>query len=167
MITGRERKGCGILPFDSMFSSDHMTLYVDFDVATLFGHPSIGTENAAVIYLQLDNPRLIDTYECVICKQFDNHNVEGRVSKLYETITGEWNNNDEFKFNKIDRDITRAMECTVNICHCYQYRKHPWSDQFKRATYHIQYWIKLQEIERHLRNADDTTIFTNHRQDMN
>jgi hypothetical protein len=32
-------KGCGVLPFESMFSSDHRSLYVDFDVATICGHP--------------------------------------------------------------------------------------------------------------------------------
>jgi hypothetical protein len=26
---------CGILPFDSMFPSDHIPLYVDFNIATL------------------------------------------------------------------------------------------------------------------------------------
>jgi hypothetical protein len=51
---------CGILPFDSVFPSDHRPLYVDFNIATLFGHPAIGTEKADVRDLQLDNPRLID-----------------------------------------------------------------------------------------------------------
>jgi hypothetical protein len=44
----RNVKGCGILSFDSMLPSEHIPLYVDFDVATLFGHPSIGTEKAAL-----------------------------------------------------------------------------------------------------------------------
>jgi hypothetical protein len=55
----RNVKGCRILPFDSIFSSNHMPLYVDFDVTTIFGHPSIGTEKEALHNLQLDNPRLI------------------------------------------------------------------------------------------------------------
>jgi hypothetical protein len=29
-------KGCGILKFDSMFLSDHIPIYVDFDISTLF-----------------------------------------------------------------------------------------------------------------------------------
>jgi hypothetical protein len=115
-----------------MFSSDHITLYVDFDVATLlFGHPFIITEKAALIYLQLDNPHTIYACKSALCKQFGNHNVEGRGTKLYETNTGEWNKNDEFHFNKIYRDIRRAMECVVNRCRCFQDRKHPWSGQFK------------------------------------
>jgi hypothetical protein len=120
-----------------MFLSDQRPLYVDFDVATLFGHPSIGTDKTALRDLQLNNPHLIDAYEFTLCKQFDNHNVEGRVTTLYETNTGEWNSNDEFNFNKIDRGITKEMECAVNKCRCSQYRKHPWSEQFKRATCHI------------------------------
>jgi hypothetical protein len=39
---------CGILPFDSVFPIDHIPLYVDFNIATLFGHPAIGTKKAAL-----------------------------------------------------------------------------------------------------------------------
>jgi hypothetical protein len=39
--------------------SDHRPLYVDFDVASLFGHPIICTERAALWDLQLDNLWLI------------------------------------------------------------------------------------------------------------
>jgi hypothetical protein len=59
----------------------------------------------------------------------------------------------------VDRDIKSAMKFTVNNCRCSQYRKHPWSEQFKRATYHIRYWRKLREIARQLRNVDDTKYF--------
>jgi endonuclease/exonuclease/phosphatase (EEP) superfamily protein YafD len=38
---------CGILPFDSIFASDHRPLFVDFNVFTLFGHPAFSTEIAA------------------------------------------------------------------------------------------------------------------------
>jgi hypothetical protein len=81
-------KGCGILPFDSMFSSDHTPLYVDFDVATLFGNSEIGTYKAVLRYLQFDNPRLVDAYETAICQQFENHNVEYRITNLYAMDTG-------------------------------------------------------------------------------
>jgi hypothetical protein len=64
-----------------MFLSDHIPLYVDFDVATLFGHPSIGNEKAFLRDLQLNNPRLIDAYEAPLCQQFENHYVEYRVAK--------------------------------------------------------------------------------------
>jgi hypothetical protein len=115
----RHVKGCGILPFESMFPIDHTPLYVDFDVATLFGHPSIGTEKAAkrdLRDLQIDNTHLIDAYESALCKQLKNHNVEIRVSKRFMTHTEEWNNNNQFKFNQVDRDTTRAMQCAVTKC---------------------------------------------------
>jgi hypothetical protein len=79
---------CGILPFDSMFPSDHILLYVDFNIATLFGHPAIGTEKAAVRDLHLYNPHLIDAYEFTLCKQLENHNVELRVTTLLPLIYG-------------------------------------------------------------------------------
>jgi hypothetical protein len=105
---------CGILPFDSMLPSDHIPLYVDFNIATIFGHPVMGTEKADLRDLQLDNPRLIDTYESTLCIQFENHNVELRVATLFATSADIENNSSEAQFNQVDRDITRAMECAVN-----------------------------------------------------
>jgi hypothetical protein len=102
-------KACGILPFDSIFASNHIPLYVDFNIITLFGHPAFSTERAALRYLQLDNPRLIYAYEEALCQQLENHNIELRVKWLFQIIKSEWNNHAEGQFNKIDRDITRAM----------------------------------------------------------
>jgi hypothetical protein len=89
----------------------------------------------------------------------DNHNVELRVSKLFATITDMWNNNKKFQFNRVDREITGAMECAVNKCWCSQYSKYPWQEKFKEATYHIRYWRKLIGIAMQWRNLDDTTSF--------
>jgi hypothetical protein len=36
--------GCGIPPFESIFASEHRPLYGDFDVISLFGNLTIGTE---------------------------------------------------------------------------------------------------------------------------
>jgi hypothetical protein len=107
-------KGCGILPFDSMFTSDHIPLYVAFNVAILFGHPTIGTEKEVLRDLQLDNPCLIDAYEATMCQQLKNDNVENRVTLLYDNKSSEWGNSEEKRFNKIDRDIERAMICAIN-----------------------------------------------------
>jgi hypothetical protein len=111
-----------MLPFDSMFPSDPIPLYLHFNITTLFGHPSVGTEKAALRDLQLDNPHMIDAYKSALCKQLDSHNVEIRVATLFATAADIWNNNNEAQFNQVDRDITRAMECTVNKCRCSKYR---------------------------------------------
>jgi hypothetical protein len=66
---------CGILPFDAMYAIDHRPLYVDLNIAFLFGHPEIGTEKVALRDLQLDNPRLIYAYKSALCKKIENHNV--------------------------------------------------------------------------------------------
>jgi hypothetical protein len=107
---------CGILPFDSMFPSDHIPLCVDFNIVKLFGHPVIGTTKSALRDLQLDNPRLIDAYESTLCKQLENHNVELRVATLFAAADNLWNTISEAQFNQVDRNITRAMECAVNKC---------------------------------------------------
>jgi hypothetical protein len=83
-----------------MLSSDHRPLYFDFNVLTLFGHPVKGTEKTILRDLQLDNPQLIDGYEAALCQQFENHNVESRVTLLHEKENGTWRNSEELHFNK-------------------------------------------------------------------
>jgi hypothetical protein len=75
---------CGILPFNSMFSSNHIPLYVDFNISTIFGPPSIGTEKAALRDLQLDNPRLIDAYKSAFSNNWTmtTLNLESQNSSL-------------------------------------------------------------------------------------
>jgi hypothetical protein len=107
-------KGCGIPPFDLMFSIDHIPLYVNFDISALFGHTASGTQKSALRDLKLDNPHLIDAYESALCKKLYNHNIELRVSKLFAAATDMWKNNNEFQFNQAERDITGAMEFAVN-----------------------------------------------------
>jgi hypothetical protein len=82
----------------------------------LFGHPAIGTENAALRYLQLDNPHPIDAYKAALCQQLDNHNVETIVILLNEIEDATWSNNDQSQFDKIDHDTERAMKFAANKC---------------------------------------------------
>jgi hypothetical protein len=77
-------KACGILPFTSIFASDHRPLYIDFNNETLSGHPDFGTERSALRVLKLDAPRLVNTYEDALCKQLNNHNVESRVTLFFQ-----------------------------------------------------------------------------------
>jgi hypothetical protein len=83
---------CGILPLESTFLSDHITLFVDFNIETLFVHPAFGTERSTLRDLELDTPRLVDAYEDSLCKQLKNHSVEHRVTLLFQIKEQEWNN---------------------------------------------------------------------------
>jgi hypothetical protein len=85
-------KACGILPFSSIFAIGHRPLYVDFNIETLFGYPAFGTEISAIRDLQLYNPRLVDAFEDSLCKQLENHNVESRVTMLFQIKEQGWNN---------------------------------------------------------------------------
>jgi hypothetical protein len=123
-----------------------MQLYVDFNIDTLFGRPDFRTERSALIDLQLDNTRLGDAYEDSLCKQLENHKVESRVTLIFQIKEQEWNNRADVQFNKIDRDIKRAMECAAKKYRCSKYKKHPWSENNCLATYHIRYWQKREKI---------------------
>jgi hypothetical protein len=151
-------EACGIPPFDSLFGSGHRPLYVYFNVFTFFGHPYFGKERAALRDLQLHNPRLIDAYEEAMCQQLVNHNVEFRVTVLFQLKEQEWNKNAEYLFNKIDRDIKRAMQCADKKCRCTNHKKHQWSEKFSTATYYTIYWRQIMDIVMLKRLADDTPI---------
>jgi hypothetical protein len=100
---------CGILlVFDAIFVSDHRPLYVNFELETLFGHPSFGTERAALRDLQLDNPRLFNAYEDALCRELEKHNVEFKVIALFHISEETWSNQSQGELNKIDRDIERT-----------------------------------------------------------
>jgi hypothetical protein len=149
----------GTPPFDSISASDHRPLFVYFNVFKLFGHRDFGTERAALIDLQLNNPRLIDAYEESLCQQLKNHNIEFIVTLLFQIKEVEWNNIAECLFNNIDQDIKRAMQCAANKCRCTNHKKHPWSEQFRQETYYIRYWRKRMEVATLRWSSDDTTNF--------
>jgi hypothetical protein len=96
-------EACGILPLDSIFSSDHRPIFVNFNVFTIFDHPASGTERDALRDLQLNNPRLIDAYEEALCQKLVNHDIEFRVTLPFQIKELEWNNSVESLFNNIDR----------------------------------------------------------------
>jgi hypothetical protein len=88
-----------------------------------------------------------------------NRNVEVRVTVLFQLKEQEWTNNAESLFNKIDRDIKRAMQCAANKYICTNHKKHPWSEQFRTAAYYVRYWQQRMDIVMLKRSADNTTIF--------
>jgi hypothetical protein len=66
---------CGILDFNTLFSSNHLPLYIDIDILCLLGYPVYGTIRALERDLKLNYPRLIDAYQETLIQQLLNHNV--------------------------------------------------------------------------------------------
>jgi hypothetical protein len=51
------------------------------------------------------------------------------------------------------------MQRAAKKYRCTNHKKHPWSEQFRQATYYSRYWRKRMEIATLRRISDDTAIF--------
>jgi hypothetical protein len=118
----------GILDFNALLSSYHRDLFIGIDILRLLDFPVQGTQKALKRELQLHDPRLVEVYQSSLFKQLANHNVASRIDSLIVIEITAWLPSHEETFNKIDRDVERAMKCTANSCRCNAHKKHRWTD---------------------------------------
>jgi hypothetical protein len=130
----------GILDYNTIFSSDHILLYIDIDILHLLGYPVHGTMIALEHDLKLNNSHLIDAYQAKLIQQLLNHNIRLRVAVLYEVNPSIWDTHHETRFNTIDRDVERAMKCAANNCRHKSFKKHKWTVIFTKIIYQIHFW---------------------------
>jgi hypothetical protein len=91
--------------------------------------------------MQLYDPRIADEYRQQLHRLFTGHNVYRRVKTIMErSKTGEWSLDDEGEYEKIDRDITRAMLSAAKKCGNRSRKRTPWSPALGMATQTIRYW---------------------------
>jgi hypothetical protein len=96
---------CGILDFNTLFSSDRRPLYIDIDIFCLLGYPVYGTIRALERDLKLNNPLLTNAYQATIIQHLLNQNAGPRVDALYIVDPSLWASHHESRFNSIDRDV--------------------------------------------------------------
>jgi hypothetical protein len=74
---------CGVLKFNTLFSSDHPTIFLDIDILCLIGYPVHDTVMFLERYYKINNPRLIEVYQASLIQQLINHNIASRIDSLY------------------------------------------------------------------------------------
>jgi hypothetical protein len=93
------------------------------------------------ITLKLDDPRLSDAYQRILHKQFEEHNVFGRVQAIAgRGKTNEWTVTDEQDYEKLDLDISQVMKHASRMCTLRKTHKTPWAKSLSTATHAIRYW---------------------------
>jgi hypothetical protein len=66
--------------------------------------------------LKLDDPRLSDAYRRILQKQFEEHDVFGRVKSIAgRGKSSEWTLTDEQDYEKLDLDISQVMKHTARM----------------------------------------------------
>jgi hypothetical protein len=95
---------------DSILKSDHRAIFLDLDLLILFGTSLEWLERPRFRNLKLDDPRISNSYCKVLHKHFECHNIYERVQKISERgKADDWSNEDERRYEVLDRDITAAM----------------------------------------------------------
>jgi hypothetical protein len=93
-----------------------------------FGTPPDHLSPAQFYNLKLDDPRISDAYRCTLHKQFEQHNVYQKVKETNtQSESAEWNIADEAKYERMDRDIGRAMEHAQKVCSTRKLHTAAWS----------------------------------------
>lgn len=100
----------GLLPFDSVFLSDHRPCFLDFDGRVLFQDTTPTIVPSARRKLQLMDPRIVTTYYDNLKKQLDYHKIPGKVESLYHQAQSDMKSNQiPQQYNKLDRIIMESM----------------------------------------------------------
>jgi hypothetical protein len=105
---------CGVLDLNALFSSDHRALFLDIDILRLLGYPVQGTLKSLEREFKLNDPFLVEVYQSSLCKHLVTHNAASRIDSLIVIKVTAWLPAHQAKFNKIDKDIDRAMKCAAN-----------------------------------------------------
>jgi hypothetical protein len=131
----------GLLDFDVVFRTDHLTFFIDIDMDGFFGSETETLPAQRLRQLQLEDPRVATEYRKALHQQFIHKSIFRRIKEQSESRKpGEWNISQDSKYEALDRDITRAMMHDESVCLLKQKHNTPWSPVIGRATISIRYW---------------------------
>jgi hypothetical protein len=105
--------------------SDHRGMLLDLN-SRLFGKSPEKVIRHQFRTLKLDDPRLSDAYRRILHKQFEEHNVIGRVQEILgRGKTSEWTLTDEQDYEKLDLYISQVMKHASRMCSLHNNKKTP------------------------------------------
>jgi hypothetical protein len=143
---------------ESILKSDHRAIFLDLDQLLLFGTSLERLERPQLRNLKLDDPRISDSYRKLLHKQFEYHNIYERVRKISERgKADDWSNEDERRYEVLDRDITAAMLWAAENCTIRKQHDKIWAPSLSKATHAIQYWTR-RIAKNGIRHIDDRVL---------
>jgi hypothetical protein len=150
-------KAVGLLD-ESILKSDHRAIFLDLDILLLFGTSLERLERPQFRNLKLDDPRISDSYRKLIHKQFECHNIYERVQNISERgKADDWSNEDERRYEVLDRDIAAAMLRAADNCTIRKQHDIPWAPSLSKATHAIRYWTR-RIAKNGTRHIDDRVL---------
>jgi hypothetical protein len=151
-------KYIGLLDFDFIFLTDHLTLFTDINMVGLCGSATETLPAQRLRQLQLEDPRVATEYRKILHQQFVHHSIFRRIKDQSESRkSGEWSMVQESKYEALDRDITRSMLHAESVCLLKHKHDTHWSSDMGCATSSIRSWY-LCIKRRGIRDKNDTLI---------
>jgi hypothetical protein len=140
----------GILPFYSLFLSDHRPCYIDIDSNLLFNE---ATSQAPSDHrgLQLQDPRKVEQYIAAVNDQLIYHNVMEKVRGLKSRAEGNaWGPSDQATYEQLDALTTEIMKHAEKLISRKYTKKIEWSPALAKAVNTTRYWRLLLKRSRNL-----------------
>ncbi len=137
----------GMLPFDSVFISDHRPCFVDFKASTLFKDVTPDIAPAKRRGLQLQDPRIVGKYLLYLNKQLTYQKIEEKVQDLHcLALQDPTHPSIVTQYNRVDQLMTESMKYAERESSQTFSTTFQWSPTLSKAIKSVRYWrLKLKQ----------------------
>jgi exonuclease III len=152
----------GILPYNSLFYSDHRPCYIDIDAQLLFQEDTHAIQPPCQRGLQLTDPRIVANYNNHLHEQIEYHKIVDKYRNLMEQAeSNTWSLIHEDNYEKVDQINTESMIHAERQGGKYT-KKYDWSPTLIQAVQTVRYWELLLKRSKGQLVAQSTIDITRH-----
>lgn len=139
----------GIMPYDSVFISDHRPCYVDLDASIPFKDSTSTIEVASRRGLQLQDPRIVNLYYEHLTKQLAYHKLPGKIELLLQHAQSQPEDPTiPTRYEKIDKLITKSMLYAEKHSSKKYSVTYQWSPTLAKAVNAVRYWrLRIRQLK--------------------
>jgi hypothetical protein len=151
----------GILPYQSMFYSDHRPCFLDIDPRKMFKDQTVEMVPPCRRQLQLHDPVIVGTYKEILQAQLAYHKIPEKIEKLQQSIDNEqWTDMHQSEYEKMDKLIMEAMLYSERKCSRKVTKKFSWSPELIQAVQKERFWKLKLKVSKGVPVADSTIART-------
>jgi hypothetical protein len=142
----------GLLPYNSVFHSDHRACYIDIDSKALFKSQTHNIETPCRHGLQLTDPRKVEQYNDTLHDHLEYHKIVNKYRDLHHLAElGVWTEEYTLTYEKVDRLNTEGMRFADKMAGTKHTNKFDWSPPLIQAVQAVWYWqLLLNRSKGHL-----------------
>lgn len=131
----------GLLPYDSIFHSDHKACFIDLHGKLLFKEDLAAISPPSYRGLQTAEPRIVQNYTTTLIWQMEYHNIVKRVDDLHKAASsGNWSDANTKQYENLDYQITEVMLCSEKATTRKLSVSFQWSPSLNATVNTLRYW---------------------------